>query len=476
MDSLKIVKCSDVKLIPEIKALADLHREQLGFHAQQTFIDSMKRGELLAAVLKGQVVGFTRYHHRRDQKTTLYEIATAPKFRNKGIGYFLVKALIADCQQIGSRHLRLSCPVELPANQFYQKIGFTRTSSRVGKNRPLYTWILDILPPRKITFVASLTAITSDFVQMIPLWENEGQEQRPFEKCIITPRFIEAGALKYVRYMHDKWGVKVIFDSGGFFVQQGKIRYEELFSWLLDFYAKNDWADGYVLPDYVPTSRQSAAEVIERVHVTAAEGIKFLNRMPSELRDQAIGVLQGHDHYHLKYCFDAFMDKGLQRIGFGSFDTGGRNDEINLMTNASINRLAFVRDLIKQAYLSQTINVLPDLHLFGVSTPKMLADFPNYLATSFDSSGWLRTAGFGNIYLPFQSRRNVTFGGSSLLLSKGFTAAEFYTQCERTGHSCPFCDDFSRLQKNRVVRMWHNALVFSEMTAALNSESKESHA
>jgi len=42
--------------------------------------------------------------------------------------------------------------------------------------------------------------------------------------------------MSYVRHMRDAWGVSVWFDSGGFFVQQGKIRYEELFTRLLHFY------------------------------------------------------------------------------------------------------------------------------------------------------------------------------------------------------------------------------------------------
>jgi hypothetical protein len=35
--------------------------------------------------------------------------------------------------------------------------------------------------------------------------------------------------------MREKWGVHIWFDSGGFFVQQGKIRYEDLFARLLAF-------------------------------------------------------------------------------------------------------------------------------------------------------------------------------------------------------------------------------------------------
>jgi len=266
--------------------------------------------------------------------------------------------------------------------------------------------------------------------------------------------------------MHDSWGVKTCFDSGGFFVQQGKIKYEELFARLLKFYLANDWADGYVLPDYVPTSRESPAEVSERVHVTATEGVKFYKRLPADLRERAVGVLQGRTHEHLALCFRAFSECGIARIGFGSFDTGGVNAEINLVTESSLKRLAFVRELMFRHHrLADT--PMPHLHLFGVSAPGIVKTFPDYCATSFDSSGWIRTAGLGNVYLPFQSRRNVTYGSTSLVNGRGLSATAFYAECERTSHSCVFCENFARLQNDRLARIWHNAIVFREMTATI---------
>ena len=158
----------------------------------------------------------------------------------------------------------------------------------------LVEWRLPILPPRQLTFVASLSNAGNDLRHLIRLWEEEGAGERPFNRCIITPLFTDNRSIQYVRSIHDRWGVEVIFDSGGFFVQQGKVSYDELFPRLLDYYARNDWAEYFVLPDFVPTSRNSPCEVEERVHVTAAEGVKFHNRMPSDLRPRALGVLQGY--------------------------------------------------------------------------------------------------------------------------------------------------------------------------------------
>lgn len=465
-----VEKAQDISIVDPVKSIADIHRLELGFHSRQSFLDSLNKDEILVARYEGDIVGFVRYHHRKDKRTTIYEIAILPKLRGKGVGGMLVGALIEECRLVGSRQIRLSCPVELPANNFYEAMGFIRTTrrSQAGKNRPLYEWGYPILPARPITFVASLTASTNDIKHIIRIWEAKGVRKRPFDRCIITPLFIEAGAFEYVKYMHDEWGVKVIFDSGGYFVQQGKIRYDELFTRLLNFYVENQWAEVYVLPDFVPTSRHSIDEVTERVHVTAAEGTKFFNRLSDNLRSRAMGVLQGHTPEHLKHCFDAYLEMGLQRIGFGSFDTSGVKAEINLLTNIASQRLSFLRELLCSTFIKGQIEMLPDLHLFGVSSPNIIERFPGYLATSFDSSGWIRTAGFGNVYLPFQGRRNVTHGASRLLNGSGLSAAEFYTECERTNHSCRFCCDFSEFQKDRFLRMLHNAIVFSEMTDALN--------
>lgn len=470
MSSIAIYKAKDISDIDFAKQIADEHRSELGFHSRQAYIDSLNKGELLIAKVDNQVVGFTRFHHRRDHRTTLYEIAVNSDVRGKGIGKKLITALVDDCKRQSSRSIRLSCPVELPANRFYASNGFIRTTrrSRRGKSRPLYEWELPVLPDRKLTFVASLTSTSSDLKNLIGLWENEGPNQKPFERCIITPLFIESKSLEYIRYIQDNWGIEVIFDSGGFFVQQEKISYDELFTRLLDFYLNNEWGQTYVLPDFVPTSRQTMSEIEERVNVTASESIRFLDRLPNHLKSKALGVLQGHKGEHLKHCYDKYINNGLVNIGFGSFDTSGVNAEINRLTARTEDRLLFVRNLICKEYIEGKSSVLPNLHLFGVSSPNIINQFKGFLATSFDSSGWQRTAGFGNVYLPFIGRQNVSHKSTALMISKGMSAKQFYTECERTGHSCSFCKDFSRLQENRLIRMWHNAIVFSDMMETIN--------
>lgn len=457
--------------VDAVKSIADAYRAELGFHTRQSFLESLSRRELLVARVEGRIVGFLRFHHTRAGHTTLQEIAISAAACRRGVGRRLVSELLNECRSRGSHVIRLSCPVELPANRFYASLGFRRSHrrSKAGKSRPLYQWELPLLTARALAFVASLTNAANDLRNLIPLWEKEGPGPRPFEHCIVTPLFVEPRTLSYVRHMRERWGVHIWFDSGGFFVQQGKIRYEDLFARLLAFYREHDWATAYVLPDYVPTSKNSPAEVEERVRVTAAEGAKFQKRLPEAIRSRTLGVLQGHDPQHLRLCLESYTAAGVRRLGFGSFDTGGGNGEINLLTREATLRLDAVRELLGEANDAAPFDAEMDLHLFGVGSPNLVARFAGYGASSFDSSGWMRTAGYGNVYLPFQGRRNITHGASAVTCGSGLSAREFYALCEQTGHACPFCADYRRLQTNRYARMWHNALVFGEMTRAINA-------
>lgn len=459
--------------VDAIKRIADECRAELGFHTRQSFLDSIQERELLVAFLNGQLTGFLRYHHTRAGHTTLREVAALGHVRGRGIGHALIEALIAEARGTNSALIRLSCPVELPANEFYRSLGFRRSHrrSKPGKSRPLYQWELSLRAVRPLAFVASLTNAANDLRNLIPLWEKEGRSKRPFDHCIFTPLFAEPRTMSYVRHMRETWGVSVWFDSGGFFVQQGKIRYDDLFSRLLDFYRVNDWATAYVLPDYVPTSQNSPAEVEERVRVTAAEGAKFHKRLPEAIRNRTLGVLQGHSTRHLRLCLDSFLGAGVHRLGFGSFDTGGGNAEINLLTRDATVRLEAVRELLSLSHDDGHFAAGVDLHLFGVGSPNLVDRFVEYGTSSFDSSGWMRTAGYGNVYLPFRGRRNVTNGASALTCGPGLCAREFYALCEETGHDCPFCTDYKRIQTNRFARMWHNAIVFGEMTRSINSRT-----
>lgn len=466
---ITVVLCPSEEFISDVKRIADALRRQLGFINVSAFRDSVNRGELLIARDQlGAVVGFARFHHRKDRITTLYEIGVSSVSR--GVGTALMSALELYAEKAGSLEIRLKCPVDLPANDFYKARGYEQSGrvSTAGRSRRLILWRKRITLLRELEFVASFTSSTNDLKKMVRVWEEMCPDVRPFDSCIITPLFCDPGAFSVIRYIHHEWGVRVVFDSGGFFVQQQKIEYEELYVALMDLYRRHLWADAYVLPDFVPTSRSSVAEVWERVLVTAREGVRFFERLPEVLRDRALGVLQGHTTEQLDHCFHSYWDVGVRRIGFGSFDTKGGSEEINVVSDQARVRLEHVAHLLRGVCLGDRRSEMPALHLFGVGAPPLISEFTRYGASSFDSSGWQRTAGYGNVYLPFRSRRNVTHGGSSITLGAGLDAIGFYRLAEQTDHSCPFCEDFERLQNDRFYRMWHNAMVYKEMVDKIN--------
>jgi len=88
---------------------------------------------------------------------------------------------------------------------------------------------------------------------------------------------------------------------------------------------------------------------------------------------------------------------------------------------------------------------------------------------SFDSSCWLRTAGFGNVFMPFIKRRNIS--GGRLLERAGhrpITASEFHMLQQETGHTCFFCTSFDELKMRRFYQILHNLTVMMDTVDSLN--------
>lgn len=79
------------------------------------FADSADKGELHVAECNGAVVGFARFHTRRDGWTTLYDLAVLPDAQRSGIGRNLLYSVPTP--------LRLKCPASSAANDFYRNAG-----------------------------------------------------------------------------------------------------------------------------------------------------------------------------------------------------------------------------------------------------------------------------------------------------------------------------------------------------------------
>ena len=94
--------------------------------------DSNEHGELL--LLDG---GYCRWHRRRDNTITIYEILS----QRPGVGAAMLARLIAE----NPAAITARCPADLPSNEWYRRRGFICILSVPTRSgRMLNTWRLDL--------------------------------------------------------------------------------------------------------------------------------------------------------------------------------------------------------------------------------------------------------------------------------------------------------------------------------------------
>lgn len=99
--------------------------------------DAAQRGELI--LVDG---GFCHYHLRRDGILTIREILVLPSRQGRGIGRAILEQLRA---VPGARVIRAKCPADLPANHWYEAMGFTAAYIDAAKSgQRLYVWELPL--------------------------------------------------------------------------------------------------------------------------------------------------------------------------------------------------------------------------------------------------------------------------------------------------------------------------------------------
>lgn len=126
--------------VNSIKKLADSHKMEIGFLIRPAVETSIKSGCLYVARSSGRLLGFVRFHHRLDLVTKIYEICVDPTFRRSKVGWHLLNAVKECSRQSGQQAIVLKCPVDLPANGFYEDCGFADMGAESGKKRKLRVW------------------------------------------------------------------------------------------------------------------------------------------------------------------------------------------------------------------------------------------------------------------------------------------------------------------------------------------------
>jgi len=314
-----------------------------------------------------------------------------------------------------------------------------------------------------IEFVASLTDNPKNINKLIHEWDESGDRRNPFASVLITPLFASQSTLKTIRHLKEERGSVVYFDSGGFWVQRGKIEYRELYGELLDFYKKNQWADWYILPDNVPISSDTPEMVERKAKETVVFSEMFFNEMPDNLKSKALPVIQGYTQDQLYRAIEVYARLQVKRIGFGSFGTSGKNNGINKVTHDAQNRLDLVFEELSRLEIEG--------HVFGVGMPPTIKMLAGLGVKSFDSVGWFISAGYGKIYLPFTNGRLCTIRPRSRHYKCIIRDSEFQRLKRSTKHSCEFCREFGDLQNNRWARILHNLACVLDTIQAVNSNS-----
>jgi tRNA-guanine family transglycosylase len=271
---------------------------------------------------------------------------------------------------------------------------------------------------------------------------------------LVTPLFASPSTLKLIREeLKEKRGAMVYFDSGGYYAQQGKITFNDLYCALRDYYRDpdNQWADWYVLPDHVPTSTDSPTVVEEKINSTVTAVRMFYAEMPATVQQRAMPVIQGHTFEQVNRCITAYRELGLKYIGFGSFGTSGTNNSINVADERSATAVTHIAHELEADGVR--------IHTFGVSTPPVIYAFQRLGIHSFDSLAWQRSAGYGKVYMPFTRAYNVSHRSTR---NTALNQVDFELIKERTGHHCPFCEDFYHLSEKRLYRSLHNLIAVME--------------
>lgn len=437
------IRFADFKKLDKIKILADLHRHEIGFVNRSVIIDAIKNQEILY-----QPYGFLHFHHRKDRISTLYHICVDPKYRKLGIGRQLVQVWETYSRNCNIRKLRLKCPINLPSNGFYAHLGFCRVGIEQGRKRSLIIWEKNLLAlsPIEPRFFASLSAGGRDLEFLDRLWKKGKDPRKPFDHVLYSPISCPPSTTEYLRFQKIENNIQNVWlDCGAYQVQQGKINYADLLDFLESFYTKNQWADGYVLPDIVPLSTDNKNIIECKVQETIYHCTHFFNRMPDRIKQQAIAPVQGRTISHITRCIEAYSKIGVKRVGFGSWGTAGPNGSVNMLSQPSLHLFSQVLTLAQEYGM--------EVHCFGIGGPnsfnRLIED--NLVPHSLDSTTWWKAGGFGSVFFPNTSQIQVT-------VRRGLESTKIGLENlkKKTGHSCYFCRDIEKLRTNRNYRIMHN--------------------
>ncbi|MEM4591735.1 MAG: tRNA-guanine transglycosylase [Nitrososphaerota archaeon] len=229
-----------------------------------------------------------------------------------------------------------------------------------------------------------------------PLWKIIKLDGVLVNACDIIQRknVYEAAMSRGIHQLLEFNGL-VLMDSGGFkFIKTNKINITPEI--LIQLYEKSRPDIGVVL-DHPVTPHLSPRDVGKRVTQT----LRNTRRMAELKRGEyeLMPVIHGYDmRLRERYI------KKLQHIGvFNIYGVGG----IVPLLLPTLGGGGSIYDVVR--IIAHTRWLLPDklIHAFGVGTPLVMHIVFYAGADSFDSISWLKSAGYGYVFLPGSSQRSI---------------------------------------------------------------------
>jgi queuine/archaeosine tRNA-ribosyltransferase len=175
----------------------------------------------------------------------------------------------------------------------------------------------------------------------------------------------------------------------------------------------------------------------------------------SSLRTKLLPVIHGTTAEQVRRSAQAARRVGSESLGFGSFQTSGPNASVNSFTPRSLRLLVQFARLCAKWHLGA--------HVFGIGGPSAIPVLHYAAVKTFDSAGWIRTAAYGNVHLPYLGAVNITGATAS---RRYVTRREFNQLRNTTGHICPFCAD-----EVLLVRSWRHRALHNYCTVKLLARS-----
>lgn len=315
-----------------------------------------------------------------------------------------------------------------------------------------------------IEFVASVSQVNrAQLSELVSKLQKIDKLEYGFKRIMFCPLTSPPTSAQLIQNLVKEHDITVACDSGGYESQiNDNYSIRDIYCFDQNYYLEHDWPHELVLPDQVPIEGDDEEIIEGKVKDTISLSRILHDELPRSKQKRAIPVIQGHTKQQIVDCLDAYTDLDyVQKVGFGSFGTGGVNGGVNYLNEENIENLQFV---VKEARKYDL-----DVHTFGVGGPTSLPILYQCGVDTFDSTGWMRSAGYGNVFFPFKSRFNITH----LYDRSGPTVfrEELASLKEETNHDCHFCQSFKKLQESRFHRILHNLFVMREMTEMIQEQT-----